>query len=162
MTAVAMSPELLAKLGREVEQVTLVKVEAPPTPGKVARLSALAGSSLALLGGPNGHFLLEELERGAIGAMPGCDMTDAFVRDWNLWKAVERRRPGRVRSNDPADPLRAAAPHGSGGDEAEPLRRRHHRQRARPAPHAQPRRRRHRGRAPPARAAAVARLRPSR
>jgi 4-hydroxy-tetrahydrodipicolinate synthase len=85
MTAVAMGPELLAKLGREIEHVTLVKVEAPPTPGKIARLVALGGSSLTLLGGLNGHFLLEELERGAVGTMPGCDMTDAFVRVWDAW-----------------------------------------------------------------------------
>ena len=90
MTAVAMSPELIAKLGREIEHVTLVKVEAPPTPGKIARLHALAGSSLGLLGGLNGHFLLEELDRGAVGTMPGCDMTDAFLRVWNQWTAGER------------------------------------------------------------------------
>lgn len=90
MTAVAMSPELLAKLGREIEHVTFVKVEAPPTPGKIARLHALAGSSLGLLGGLNGHFLLEELDRGAVGTMPGCDMTDAFLRVWNQWTAGDR------------------------------------------------------------------------
>lgn len=90
MTAVAMSPELIAKLGREIEHVTLVKVEAPPTPGKIARLHVLAGSSLALLGGLNGHFLLEELDRGAVGTMPGCDMTDAFLRVWNQWTAGDR------------------------------------------------------------------------
>lgn len=90
MTAVAMSPELLARLGREVERVTLVKVEAPPTPGKIARLHALAGPSLTLLGGLNGHFLLEELERGAVGTMPGCDMTDAFLRVWHAWTSGEK------------------------------------------------------------------------
>lgn len=85
MTSVAMSPELLARMGREIEHVSLVKVEAPPTPGKIARLTALAGPALTLLGGLNGHFLLEELARGAVGTMPGCDMTDAFVRVWHLW-----------------------------------------------------------------------------
>ncbi len=90
MTAVAMGPELLAKLGREIEHVTLVKVEAPPTPGKIARLKTLAGPSLVLLGGLNGHFLLEELERGAVGTMPGCDMTDAFVRVWNAWTSGDQ------------------------------------------------------------------------
>jgi 4-hydroxy-tetrahydrodipicolinate synthase len=87
MTGVTMAPELLARLGREIEHVRLVKVESPPTPGKIARLTALAGPSLALLGGLNGHFLLEELERGALGTMPGCDMTDAFVGVWNAWSA---------------------------------------------------------------------------
>lgn len=95
MTGVTMSPELLARLGREVEHVKLVKVEAPPTAGKIARLHALADGSLELLGGLNGHFLLEELERGAVGTMPGCDMTDAFLRVWQLWTDGDREAAWR-------------------------------------------------------------------
>ncbi|HEY8551629.1 MAG TPA: dihydrodipicolinate synthase family protein [Vicinamibacterales bacterium] len=95
MTGVTMSPELLARLGREVEHVKLVKVEAPPTAGKIARLHALADGSLELLGGLNGHFLLEELERGAVGTMPGCDMTDAFLRVWQLWTDGDREAARR-------------------------------------------------------------------
>jgi 2-keto-3-deoxy-L-arabinonate dehydratase len=86
MTQVVMGPELLARMSRELEHVRLVKVEAPPTSTKISKLRQLAGDGLVLFGGLNGNFLIEELQRGAVGTMPGCDMTDAFVRIWNAFQ----------------------------------------------------------------------------
>jgi 2-keto-3-deoxy-L-arabinonate dehydratase len=83
MTQVPLGPDLLVRMARDLEQVRLVKVEAPPTPRKISRLREVAGDSLTLFGGLNGNFLLEELARGSAGTMPGCDMTDAFVRMWS-------------------------------------------------------------------------------
>jgi 2-keto-3-deoxy-L-arabinonate dehydratase len=85
LSQVPMGPEQLARMAREIEHVRLVKVEAPPTSAKVSRLRQLAGNSLTLFGGLNGHFFLEELARGAVGTMPGSDMTDVFVRIWDAW-----------------------------------------------------------------------------
>jgi 2-keto-3-deoxy-L-arabinonate dehydratase len=79
MTGVAMGVDLLARMHRELPRVTLVKVEAPPTAPKVTALRARA-EGLAIFGGLNGQFLLEELGRGAVGTMPGGDLTDAFAR----------------------------------------------------------------------------------
>ena len=56
-----------------------MKVEAPPTSAEDLAAARAGRRSLVLFGGLNGHFLLEELARGAVGTMPGCDMTDAFV-----------------------------------------------------------------------------------
>lgn len=89
MTQVPMGVDLLARMGRELERANLVKVEAPPTSTKVSKLRQVAGDTLVLFGGLNGNFLLEELARGAVGTMPGCDMTDAFVRVWQAWTAGE-------------------------------------------------------------------------
>ena len=86
MTQVAMGPSLLARMGRELEHVKYAKIEAPPTAPKVSEVLALAGKSLTLFGGLNGHFLIEELGRGARGTMPGSDLTDVFVRIWNLYE----------------------------------------------------------------------------
>lgn len=86
LTQVPMGPDLLARMARELEHVRLVKVEAPPTGPKVSRVRELAGDGLALFGGLNGQFLLEELARGAVGTMPGSDMTDAFVQIMHLWR----------------------------------------------------------------------------
>lgn len=92
MTQVPMPVPLLARMGRELERVSLVKVEAPPTAPKIsALLAAAAEGSLLLHGGLNGQFLLEELGRGSRGVMPGGDMTDMFVRVWNLHEAGDVR-----------------------------------------------------------------------
>lgn len=87
MTQVPMGSALLARLGRELERVRYVKVEAPPTAPKITEIVEVAGDSLVLFSGLNGQFLIEELGRGACGTMPGSDLTDAFVRIWDLWKA---------------------------------------------------------------------------
>jgi 4-hydroxy-tetrahydrodipicolinate synthase len=85
MTQVQVGPALAARMGRELERVRYVKVEAPPTAPKVTEITRLAGDSLTLFGGLNGQFLLEELDRGARGTMPGSDLTSVFVRIFNLW-----------------------------------------------------------------------------
>lgn len=84
MTQVSMGASLLVRMARELEQVRLVKVEAPPTAPKITELRNAAGDSLLLHGGLNGQFFVEELGRGSRGVMPGTDMTDMFVRVWTL------------------------------------------------------------------------------
>jgi 2-keto-3-deoxy-L-arabinonate dehydratase len=86
MTQVPMGADLLAKMGRELEQVGMVKVEAPPTAAKISKLRSIGPDGFGLFGGLNGNFLLEELARGAVGTMPGCDMPDIFLRIWRLWE----------------------------------------------------------------------------
>lgn len=96
MTQVPMGPELLARMGRELEHVRLVKVEAPPTGNKISRLRQLAGEQLTLFGGLNGNFLLEELARGAVGTMPGSDMPDMFLRMWDAYQRGDGAEAGSL------------------------------------------------------------------
>lgn len=84
MTQVAMPVPLLARMAREIEQVKSVKVEAPPTVPKIGALHAAANGALALFGGLNGQFLIEECERGAVGTMPSSDATWLYVRVLDL------------------------------------------------------------------------------
>lgn len=91
MTQVAMPAALLARMGREIEHVKLVKVEAPPTAPKISAVKAAGGDGLVLFGGLNGQFLIEELERGAVGTMPNCDIPWIYVEIWNLWTSGERK-----------------------------------------------------------------------
>ena len=83
MTQVAMPPALLARMGREIENVKYVKVEAPPTPSKFTAVARQAAGSLTLFGGLNCQFFIEEWQRGARGQMPGSDRTRDLVDIWN-------------------------------------------------------------------------------
>ena len=85
MTQVSMPAALLARMGREIERVTLVKVEAPPTAPKISALREMAGDALTLFGGLNGQFLIEEFQRGARGTMPNSDITRVYV---SIWKSL--------------------------------------------------------------------------
>jgi 2-keto-3-deoxy-L-arabinonate dehydratase len=90
MTQVAMPVPLLARMGEALEHVLYVKVEAPPTAPKIGELVQQSGKDIIALGGLNAHFLIEELDRGAMGSMPGCDLCDIFVKIWNLYQSGQR------------------------------------------------------------------------
>lgn len=83
MTQVMMPPALLGRMGREIERVKYVKIEAPPTPSKVSAVVRQAGESLVLFGGLNCQFIIEEWQRGARGQMPGSDRTRDLVDIWS-------------------------------------------------------------------------------
>ena len=86
LTQVAMPPALLARMAREIEQVKLAKIEAPPTAPKITQTVKAAGDALTLFGGLNAQFFIEETERGARGTMPGSDCIRPLVE---IWKALE-------------------------------------------------------------------------
>jgi len=83
MSQVPMPAPLLARMAREIEQVSLVKVEAPPTSAKFTQILE-SKPPVTLFGGLNGNFFIEEYDRGSRGVMPGSDMIPEFVRLWNL------------------------------------------------------------------------------
>lgn len=87
LTGVNIGAAQMARMAKECANVKLTKIEAPPTPMKVAEVKQTCGDSLVIFGGLNGHFFLEELQRGARGTMPGSDMMPMFVRVWNLYEA---------------------------------------------------------------------------
>ena len=88
MTQVPMPATLLARMAREIEQVQYAKVEAPPTAPKVSAVVKAGG--LVVFGGLNGQFMIEEIERGARGMMPGSDMIGLFVDIWNRLESGDR------------------------------------------------------------------------
>ena len=88
MTQVPMPAPLLARMAREIERVRYVKVEAPPTAPKVSAVVNAGGP--VVFGGLNCQFLVEEMERGARGMMPGSDLTAQLVEIWNRMEAGDR------------------------------------------------------------------------
>ncbi len=83
MTQVAMPPALLARMGREIDRVRYVKVEAPPTPSKISAVVRQASGTLTIFGGLNCQFFIEEWQRGARGQMPGSDRIGDLVAIWD-------------------------------------------------------------------------------
>lgn len=68
-TQVRLPVDLLARLAGEVPLARHAKVEAPPTPPKIAALHA---AGVECVGGLGGLYLGEELDRGVTATMPGC------------------------------------------------------------------------------------------
>lgn len=78
VTGVAMSTETVARLA-EIPGVEYVKIEATPSPVKVDAVRRATASGIRIFGGKNAQYLLEELERGAVGSMPACEFTDILA-----------------------------------------------------------------------------------
>ncbi len=92
LTGVNIGAAQMARMAKECANVKLTKVEAPPTALKVTEVKQACGESLVIFGGLNGHFFLEELQRGTRGTMPGSDMMPMFVHVWNLYEAGQLKK----------------------------------------------------------------------
>ncbi len=86
MSQVPMPAPLLSRMAKEIEQVQLIKVEAPPTAPKFTQILD-SRAPVTLFGGLNGNFQIEEHARGSRGVMPGSDLIPQFVELWNHQEA---------------------------------------------------------------------------
>ena len=78
-SGVHMSPQFIAQLAEDIPSFRYLKLEDPPTPAKVNRIRQLVGDRLGIFGGLGGVFLLDELNRGGIGAMTGFAYPEVLV-----------------------------------------------------------------------------------
>ncbi len=90
-TGVTMPPALIAQLAG-IDGLQCVKVEAPPTvPKMIAIAEELKDRPLAIMGGQNAQFVLDELACGAVGTMPACEFTDLLTPILLAWELGDRR-----------------------------------------------------------------------
>jgi 4-hydroxy-tetrahydrodipicolinate synthase len=80
------SASAVRQIAKESEQVRYLKVESVPTPMRVAEAVAEAGDRITVFGGAGGSYLIEELQRGSQGTMPGCSNPEAFVEVWDRYQ----------------------------------------------------------------------------
>jgi len=96
MSGIAMPVALLSRMAKEIENVKSAKVEAPPTVPKVAALKAAVGDKLAIFGGLNAQFMIEEFGRGVAGQMPSSDITWVYARVWESLKRGDKAEAWRL------------------------------------------------------------------
>jgi 2-keto-3-deoxy-L-arabinonate dehydratase len=86
-TGASITPALMAQLAEDHESFRHAKVETLPTPPRFADTKRLAGDSLVLLGGVNGAFLIEEMNRGSEGAMASIAIVDVLCQVWEQYRS---------------------------------------------------------------------------
>lgn len=69
MSPTLLTPELMARIAREVDLVSYVKVETARAAGKIRRLAEIAPELPGLFDGEEATTLIPDLEAGAIGCM---------------------------------------------------------------------------------------------
>ena len=84
----AYGPEAIRELIEKVPQIKYVKEETAPGGQRITKLLDAAPSGLeGVFGGAGGRYIMDELNRGAIGAMPASEITEVHVRIFELYKS---------------------------------------------------------------------------
>ncbi len=92
-SGVFMSPDFVARLVSDVPSCRYLKLEDDPTAQKVTAILA-ANPDIGVFGGLGGNFMLEELQRGAIGMMTGFGFPEILVSIYRDFRAgdIEKAR----------------------------------------------------------------------
>lgn len=85
-SGVHMTPELIGVLAAEIPACRWLKLEDDPTPPKVSAVLAV-NPEIGIFGGLGGAFMLEELQRGAVGMMTGFGFPEILVMVYDRFNA---------------------------------------------------------------------------
>jgi len=85
ITSAPVAPALAGTLAQDNENICYAKVETLPTPPRVSEAIAKGNGKLIVFGGAGGSFLIEELERGAVGTMPWASIPEAYKSPLDLF-----------------------------------------------------------------------------
>jgi len=85
-TGVTIAPEALYAVAEGNEDRVIFKIENRPPGATISRIRSISGNEANIFIGNAGFQLLEGLERGAVGSMPGCSMFDIYKRILDLWQ----------------------------------------------------------------------------
>ena len=91
-TGVAIQPETFCKLEKECPNMIYYKIECKPAGPYVTSLMNLTGGTMKIFVGNAGFQLIECMDRGAVGAMPGCSMYDVYLDIYNSYVSGNREK----------------------------------------------------------------------
>ncbi|MBR3942553.1 MAG: dihydrodipicolinate synthase family protein [Clostridia bacterium] len=89
-TGVAIAPEVFVKLQKECPNIIYYKIECKPAGPYVTNLMNLTDNKMKIFVGNAGFQIIECMDRGAIGAMPGCSMYDVYLDIYNKYVTGDR------------------------------------------------------------------------
>lgn len=91
-TGVAIAPEVFVKLQKECPNIIYYKIECKPAGPYVSNLMTLTDGKMKVFVGNAGFQIIECMDRGAIGAMPGCSMYDVYLDIYNKYVQGDRAK----------------------------------------------------------------------
>ena len=91
-TGVAIPPETFCKLEKECPNMIYYKIECKPAGPYVTNLMKLTDGKMKIFVGNAGFQLIECMDRGAVGAMPGCSMYDVYLDIYNNYVSGNREK----------------------------------------------------------------------
>ena len=98
-TGVTINPSVLIRLMNEVESIQYLKIECKPPGAYISRLIEETDHKAKIFIGNAGFQMIEGLDRGAIGVMPGCSMYDVYLKIYNSYMQGDREDAIRVHND---------------------------------------------------------------
>jgi len=95
-TGVTIPPETFVKLEKECRNVKYYKIECKPAGPYVTTLMNLTDGKMKIFVGNAGFQMIECMDRGAMGAMPGCSMYDVYLKIYNAYVSGDRKEAIRI------------------------------------------------------------------
>lgn len=89
-TGVAIQPETFVRLEQECPNVIYYKIECKPAGPYVSNLMRLTDGKMRIFVGNAGFQIIECMDRGAVGAMPGCSMYDVYLKIYESYVSGDR------------------------------------------------------------------------
>lgn len=81
-----LSVDDVVKLVNAYTSIRFVKEEALPSGARLSAIKAKAkGNLIGVIGGGGSRYLIDEMARGAVAAMPASEITDLHVQMWNAY-----------------------------------------------------------------------------
>lgn len=102
-TGVAITPDTFVKLQKECPNIIYYKIECKPAGPYVTNLMKLTDGNMKIFVGNAGFQIIECMDRGAIGAMPGCSMYDVYLDIYNRY--VKGDREGAIEIHNSLLPM---------------------------------------------------------
>ena len=91
-TGVGIAPEVFVNLEKECPNMIYYKIECKPAGPYVTNLMKLTDGKMKIFVGNAGFQIIECMDRGAIGAMPGCSMFDVYLDIYNNYVEGNREK----------------------------------------------------------------------
>lgn len=102
-TGVAIAPDVFVRLQKECPNIIYYKIECKPAGPYVSNLMNLTDGLMKIFVGNAGFQIIECMDRGAVGAMPGCSMYDVYLDIYN--KYVNGDRKGAIEVHNKLLPM---------------------------------------------------------
>jgi 4-hydroxy-tetrahydrodipicolinate synthase len=95
-TGAGLDAKAIIEIAAAIPAITFIKEETLPSgPAITALRGAAIPSVRGVFGGGGARYIIDELDRGACGAMPAVELTDLHVALWNAYAAGDREQARR-------------------------------------------------------------------
>ena len=96
-TGAGLSAKTIIEIAASVPTITYIKEETLPSGPAISALRAAAIPSVrGVFGGGGARYIIDELDRGACGAMPAVELTDLHVALWSAYATGDRAQARRL------------------------------------------------------------------